>query len=649
MKILKRENKTPERKRIDERQLKSNTLIQCLLASMKDGLSILDNHGVHIEVNNALCQMTGFTMEELLGTGPPHPYWPEEEYEKIQAAFQKTLKGEFGDFELVFKRKNGERFPVIVSPSWLKDDDGNVISYFATIKNITERKIADERYKAVIQSAVEGFCLLDMDGNILDVNDSFCSMHGYSHEELLTVKIQDIDVRYIKEPAQFEKDTPKPIGNSSAFQEVKHRRKDGQIIDVAVSCKYLNIIPGLIFCFHRDITEQKKLFQQLEESEERYRALIELGDRVGEAVVMLQDTDKGKGMQTFVSDKWLYITGYSREELLGMSFFDILHPKYHRDSIRRHKRKINGNKIPEHFEMSIIRKDSTEVPIEVTSAYSTYQGKKVNVAYIRDISELKRIEKNLKQYHSNLVRLVEERTAELERANNNLVNMSQSKTEFIQAIIHELKTPITPIQAASEVLIAELPEGPLQDLAKQIHRGAQNLNLRVDELRDVARSERGFLKINRQPLDIEQLIKDTVAYITPEAKAKNLSIYLNIINNLPVITGDRERICQVLLNLINNAIKFTQAGGSITIQALRERDEIIVEVQDTGRGMSKTELQHLFKPYYKPNIKKQSDGLGLGLVLSKKFIELHGGRIYAESRKHKGSIFKFTLPIAPVS
>ena len=116
---------------------------------------------------------------------------------------------------------------------------------------------------------------------------------------------------------------------------------------------------------------------------------------VGEAIVMLQDTEQGMAIQTFVSDQWSQVIGYSKEELLGMSFFDLVHPAHREASMERHQRKMQGENIPGLFELSVIRKDGTEVPIEVTSAYTTYQGKRGNVAYIREITERKRSEEQL--------------------------------------------------------------------------------------------------------------------------------------------------------------------------------------------------------------------------------------------------------------
>jgi PAS domain S-box-containing protein len=133
-----------ERKRAEETLRESKEFVENLIASMQDGFSVLDSDGVQIDVNAAFCQMTGFSREELIGVGPPHLYWPPEAYEEIEKGFQKTLRGEFSDVELTFMRKNGERFPVIVSPSWVKDKQGNVTNYFATVKDITERKRAEE-------------------------------------------------------------------------------------------------------------------------------------------------------------------------------------------------------------------------------------------------------------------------------------------------------------------------------------------------------------------------------------------------------------------------------------------------------------------------------------------------------------------------
>ena len=151
-----------------------------------------------------------------------------------------------------------------------------------------------------------------------------------------------------------------------------------------------------------DITERKQVEEVLRESEERYRALLELGGEVGEAVIMLQDTEQGNGIQTFVSDEWSRITGYAERELLGMSFFDLVHPKYREASLERHQRKMRGEAMPGLFELSVVKKDGTEVSIELTSAYTMYNGERANVVYIRDITERKQMERELQERNEQL-------------------------------------------------------------------------------------------------------------------------------------------------------------------------------------------------------------------------------------------------------
>ena len=136
---------------------------------------------------------------------------------------------------------------------------------------------------------------------------------------------------------------------------------------------------------------------QLHETEERYKALINLGAEVGEAVVMLQDEDGIEALQTFVSDEWLRITGYDRKELLNMSFFELVAPSERAASMVRHRLKMSGKTLRGLFELNIVRKDGTVILVELTSAFTMYRGQRANVAYIRDISERKRAEEELKK------------------------------------------------------------------------------------------------------------------------------------------------------------------------------------------------------------------------------------------------------------
>ena len=196
-------------------------------------------------------------------------------------------------------------------------------------------------------------------------------------------------------PLQEVKKTRKPVVVEHIHYDEGGNARNAEVHGYPIFDSEGNVIQMIECSF--DITERKRAEEKLQESEERYHALVSLRGEVGEAVIMLQDTEQGDGIQTFVSDEWCRITGYSKKELLGMSLFDLLHPEHRQASLERHKKKMKGESIPGLFEMSIIRKDGTEVPIELTSAYTTYQGERANVAFIRDITERKRMEHDLQE------------------------------------------------------------------------------------------------------------------------------------------------------------------------------------------------------------------------------------------------------------
>jgi len=487
---------------------------------------------------------------------------------------------------------------------------------------------------------MEGFFLENLNGDILDVNDAFCSMLGYSRRELLSMNIRDIDVGIMEHPERFEQKTNATREAGGALIEVRHRRKDGTIIDVLVSIKYLDIDEGFFFCFHRDITERKKIYQKLKESEDRYRSLIDLGTNIGEAVIMLQDIDGREGIQTFVSDQWPIITGYSKEELLGMSFFDLVNPRDRRFSLERHRKKVSGESIPNLFEITITRRDGVEAPVEITSARSLYNNQPVNVVYIRDITQRKQAEKEIKQYQEHLEDLVKARTAELQK-------QIEQRTEFTRALVHEIKTPLASVLVAGELLSSELREEPLRSLSKHLYDGAEELNVRIDELLDLAKGEIGTLKLKYTIVDLQKVLRELNNWLELQVYKKKQHLVLNIAPSLPPLRADEKRLKQILLNLLDNALKFTPEGGIITLRVFEKNSNIVFEIKDTGSGMTEDEQKNIFQAYYR--VERDRDrfsGLGLGLALSKTLVELHKGRIWVNSRKNKGSTFSFSLPPA---
>lgn len=220
------------------------------------------------------------------------------------------------------------------------------------------------------------------------------------------------------------------------------------------------------------------------------------------------------------------------------------------------------------------------------------------------------------------------------------------RVEFTRALVHEIKTPLTPVVTASELLLEEVEDETALNLARIINKGAYNLNTRIDELLDLARGEVGMLRLDSASVDITPLLQEIARSMLPVVKRNGLSLDTELPPSLPTVCADEDRLRQVILNLINNALKFTPEGGKIILRAREDNGRIVVEVQDTGRGINPEDQRWIFEPYYQQGEEKIGNGgLGLGLSLSKELIALHGGHIWVKSQEGQGSTFSFSLPI----
>jgi signal transduction histidine kinase len=202
--------------------------------------------------------------------------------------------------------------------------------------------------------------------------------------------------------------------------------------------------------------------------------------------------------------------------------------------------------------------------------------------------------------------------------------------------------------SSSELLVGGLKEEPWLSVARNIHRGAGNLNRRIDELLDLARGEIGLLRLRAGRVNILRMLRQVGDEMSVVASGNGQNLKVELPETLPTVWGDEDRLRQVALNLLINATKFTPEGGTITLRARQKNGNIVVEVQDTGRGIPEEEQRTLFQPYHRQSGDLEHlSGLGLGLALCKNLVELHGGKIWAESEAGKGSKFSFSVPPAP--
>ncbi|OBW62907.1 MAG: two-component sensor histidine kinase [Dehalococcoides mccartyi] len=254
---------------------------------------------------------------------------------------------------------------------------------------------------------------------------------------------------------------------------------------------------------------------------------------------------------------------------------------------------------------------------------------------LEDITEWKITEQQLIDLYQNEASLRHE-----------LETQIQNRIEFTRALVHELKTPLTPIMAASDTLSSGLKQEPWLNLAQNINKGALNLNKRIDELLDLARGEIGVLQIKKIPIDCIELSSDIIQYVDAKVRKANLRLVFEHDDKTIFIEADPDRLRQVLLNLLSNAIKYTPEPGLIKLRCFRTLTDVVFQIIDSGIGISSSDRAYLFEPYHRlERDRERFDGMGLGLALSKRFVELHGGKIWVENANEHGSIFTFTIPI----
>jgi len=402
-----------ERKQAEQALADEATRRRILVDQSRDGIVILDQDGKVYEANQRFAEMLGYTPEEAAEL---HVRDWEYLYPREQVLEMIRTVDETGDhFETKHRRKDGSVFDVEISTN------GTVIAgqklIFCVCRDITERKKAEEKLQSILKTALDGFWMINLKGKLLEVNDSYCKMVGYTREELLKMSISDLEAA--ENPEEVAQHIAKIIEQGHASFESRHRRKDGKIIDVEISANYLGGDEGQFFIFARDITDRKQAEGQLQEKNEQLDTQNEELRTINEELQateeelqhsqerlerMFESVTDGIVVATLggtilkVNQRAVQIHGFaSEDEMLGRSAFDLVAPRDH-ERIGADIRKALKEGLIGGGEYTLLRVDGTEFPGELsTSVLKDGRGNVIgHISISRDITERKQMEKLFK-------------------------------------------------------------------------------------------------------------------------------------------------------------------------------------------------------------------------------------------------------------
>lgn len=335
------------------------------------------------------------------------------------------------------------------------------------------------------------------------------------------------------------------------------------------------------------------------------------------------------------------IFGYSAAEVLGEPL-DVLLPErfraVHRRDVERFGRSpVAARHMGERGEIFGRRKNGEVFPAEASISKLDVGGRRIYTAVLRDISERKRAD--------------EERTRLLERERAALAaaqHATRARDEILGIVSHDLRNPLSAISMCASALEDSItePQESVRYLIETVQESAAWMNRLIEDLLDIANIETGHLSITTHAEPVAEIFASLEAMFGAAADEAGVVFAIEAAPDLPLVLADRERILQVLANLVANALKFTPAGGEIRVSASAEDDVVRLTVSDTGCGIPPEHLPHLFDRFWQARRSAAERGTGLGLAISKGIVEAHGGRLQVESDVGAGSTFSFTLPRA---
>jgi PAS domain S-box-containing protein len=618
-------------------QRESEARYRTIVENTNDALYIHDFKGKIIDVNENACRMVGYGRDELLGTNISQVYSLDDS-QHLSARMEQLITKNCNVFEGTHIRKDGSIVPVEISAKVVSADEEGIIQEFA--RDITERKQAElnlreseDKFKSLVTQMDQGLAVHEMifdesgnpmDYRFLDVNKGFEKHTGLQKENIIGRTVLDVlpgtEKYWIEKYAQVVK-TGQPLQYENYSQELG---------------RYYHIIsfrpkPNQFAVVATDITKYKEVEARLKQAEHEKEVIL---SSMAEKVVYHDGEMKIRWANQAACDffklKPEAVIGKYCSEILGRQVEDCQDCPV--------KKVIDTG----HYNQAIL--DFPEGKTLLISAYPVWNdGSLTGVVEVsRDITERARIE------------------TELKKAKEDSVTANIAKSRFLANMSHEIRTPMNVIIGMADLASESAHCREQKEYIDMIRESAASLLTLINDILDFSKIEARRLELNQVPINLSQETEKIILSLTPQAYKKGLELKRSLDDNIPkIVLGDPVRLQQVLLNLIGNAIKFTEKGEvTVTLRLDEKAGEekfaskgvvpVLFSIRDTGIGIPPDKMDQLFEVFTQVhNLNSyEYEGTGLGLSISKNLVELMGGSIAIESEENRGSTFYFTIPFS---
>jgi PAS domain S-box-containing protein len=647
-----------------------------IIESSDDAILSKDLHGIIQLWNPAAERLFGYAAAEAIGQ-PTLLIVPDDRRAEEEAILSRILAGEsVRQFETVRQRKDGRRLPISLTVSPLYDDEGGIIGASAIVRDLRDRREADliaQRLAAVVESSDDAIVSKDLNGTIMSWNRSAERMFGYTADEAVGRSIRMI----IPADLQAEEDMVLErirAGQSVSHYETRRQRKDGSTVLISLTVSPIVDRSGVVIGaskIARDVTERARLQAVAAEQTIIAQKLSRVGTLVAasldQGTVVQKVIEEGAALTQAEVAAFLYV---ARDPRTGDGFrLTLTHPgsKPSAEPFPAERAQevlgalavagpaclTDGPADPEYARFSpFVGPPYASDGFPLVRSYLAVSVQSASGGVVAGLFFGHSKPGVFSEFHEQLAAgLAGWASLALENARlyTQVQESDRLKDEFLAVLSHELRTPLNAIVGYSRLLRGNVLSGEKAARGLEtLERNAASLTQIVEDVLDVSRIVSGKIRLDVQPVELPLVVHNAVATVKPAADAKGVRLHTIVDPRVGPVSGDPDRLQQVLWNLLSNAVKFTPKQGRVQVRVECVNSHIEVAVSDTGIGIRPEFLPHVFERFRQADAgtTRKTGGLGLGLSIVRHIVEMHGGTVEAASEgEGKGSTFSVRLPL----